>query len=143
MVSVRKIVNQKELKQAFLIREEVFVKEQKVAPEEEYDQYEDTSTHFLAYDADGKPCGTARWRQTDKGIKLERFAVLKQFRGTGVGRLLVQTVLRDIEGDPNVSPQMIYMHAQTPAIPFYQKLGFKTLGEEFEECGIKHYEMAR
>ncbi|MFP4090514.1 MAG: GNAT family N-acetyltransferase [Cyclobacteriaceae bacterium] len=143
MISVNKVVNQEELDQAFRIREEVFVHEQKVSPEEEYDQYEKTSTHFIAYDAEGRACGTARWRQTDKGIKLERFAVLKPFRKTGIGRLLLQTMLRDIEEDPNVEQQKIYMHAQTHAVDFYRKFGFETVGEEFDECGIMHYQMMR
>ncbi len=143
MIEVRKAVNQEELKDAFKIREEVFVREQNVSREEEYDRYDKTSTHFVAYDAEGRPCGTARWRQTDSGIKLERFAVLKAYRGQGIGALLLKNVLHDIEEDPNVSEQKIYMHAQSSAVGFYKKYGFEPLGDEFLECGIKHYEMAR
>lgn len=140
MVTVRKITQQQDLEKAFQIREEVFVIEQEVAPEEEYDEYEDTSTHFLALDADSNPCGTARWRKTDNGIKLERFAVLKKFRGTGVGRLLVSSVLEDIEKNEDKEP-IIYMHAQSHAISFYKKFGFAKEGKEFDECGIMHFKM--
>ena len=143
MVTVRKITDQKELKEAFSIREEVFVVEQRVSREDEYDQFEDISTHFLARDADDNPCGTARWRKTDRGYKLERFAVLKEYRGTGVGRLLVQRVLQDIESDQPKKELEIYMHAQTHAIPFYQSLGFEKVGDEFEECDIKHFTMVK
>lgn len=140
-LTVRKATNPSELRHAFQIRETVFVKEQQVAPEDEYDQYEDSSTHLIVYDAEEKPCGTARWRQTDQGIKLERFAVLRSHRGQGVGRLLLETILWDIEEDPNANQQPIYLHAQTPAVGFYEKFGFDAVGEEFEECNIKHYEM--
>lgn len=143
MIEVRKVVNQTELQDALKIREEVFVKEQGVAPEDEYDRYDTTSAHFVAYNALGQPCGTARWRQTGTGIKLERFAVLKPYRRTGIGALLLKSILRDIEEDPNVSEQKIYMHAQTTAIGFYKKFGFEPVGEEFLECGIKHFEMVR
>lgn len=140
MVTVKKIAQQQDLEKAFQIREEVFVIEQEVAPEEEYDAYEDTSTHFLALDADNNPCGTARWRKTDHGIKLERFAVLKKLRGTGVGRLLVSSVLEDIEKNEG-KESIVYMHAQSHAISFYKKFGFVKEGEEFDECGIMHFKM--
>lgn len=143
MIKVRKVVNEKELKDALKVREEVFVKEQGVSPEDEYDAYDENSTHFIAYDEDGTPCGTARWRQTDNGIKLERFAVLRQYRKNGIGSLLLKHVLYDIEEDPNVGQQKIYMHAQATAVEFYKKLGFELVSDEFTECGIKHFEMAR
>ena len=140
-LTIRKATNPDELRHAFQIRETVFVKEQHVSPEEEYDKYDESATHLIVYDAEGTPCGTARWRHTSKGIKLERFAVLRSHRGQGVGRLLLKTALWDIEEDPNVSQQLVYLHAQTPAVDFYKKFGFDQVGEEFEECDIKHYEM--
>ncbi len=143
MIKVRKVVNEQELQLVFNIRKEVFVKEQKVSEEEEYDEYEHTSTQFLAVAEDGTPCGTARWRKTDNGIKLERFAVLKNYRHSGVGQHLMYAILTDIEEDPNISQQKIYMHAQTTAIDFYKKLGFEVVGNEFEECNIRHFVMER
>ncbi len=140
-LTIRKATNPEELRHAFQIRETVFVKEQGVSPEDEYDEYDESATHLVVYDAEGLPCGTARWRETDHGIKLERFAVLDSHRRQGVGRLLLETTLLDIEEDPNVSQQPIYLHAQTPAVAFYSKFGFDQVGEEFEECRIKHYEM--
>lgn len=143
MAKVRKVVNKHELQQAFKIREEVFIKEQKVSHEEEFDEYEESSTHFLAFDKDNNPCGTARWRATDCGIKLERFAVLKGCRKTGIGQSIMSAMLEDIENDPNVSQQKIYMHAQTTAIDFYKKFGFEVIGDEFIECDIKHFTMEK
>lgn len=123
------------LQQAFAIRHEVFVIGQNCPAELERDR-EEESTHFLATVND-KPAGAARWRKTDNGYKLERFAVLDQFRGFGVGQALVKAVLNDLPVDAHY----IYLHAQTPAVPLYLKSGFETEGEEFEEAGIKHFKM--
>ncbi len=143
MTEVRKAVNAKEMEAALKIREAVFVQEQGVPREEEYDDHDKNATHFVAYDAQNKPCGTARWRQTRTGIKLERFAVLPPYRKTGVGTALLKSLLYDIEEDPNVTEQKIYMHAQASAVGFYRKFGFEPVGDEFDECGIKHFEMVR
>jgi predicted GNAT family N-acyltransferase len=82
--------------------------------------------------------GHARWRKTDKGYKLERFAVLSKFRG-GVGQSLVKAVLADLPADADY----IYLHAQTPAVSLYEKFGFEKSGPKFEEAGIKHYKMVK
>ncbi len=116
--------------------------EQEVTPEEEYDDFEQESTHFLAL-ADGVPAGTARWRFTPKGIKLERFAVLKSMRGKGVGQALVQAVLADIEIEDESKGKRLYMHAQLPAVALYEKFGFQRVGDIFKECDIEHYKMER
>lgn len=139
-ISVQKVLNKEQLDRVFQIREEVFVIEQEVDPAEEYDEFEATSVHFLAK-LDGDPAGTARWRFTDKGIKLERFAVLKPMRGKGVGQALVKAVLEDIGRQPESKGKKCYMHAQLDAIPLYAKFGFKQVGEMFEECNILHYKM--
>jgi predicted GNAT family N-acyltransferase len=96
MIEVRKIETPQEQAIAHKIREEVFVKEQNVPFAEEYDEYEQTSVHFLAF-YEGKPCGTARWRFTENGIKLERFAVLKEFRNKKVGKAILEAVLENIK----------------------------------------------
>lgn len=125
---------------AFAIREEVFVKEQRVAAEEEFDEFEDTSHHFVALDDTDQPVGSARWRFTDKGIKLERFTTKKNMRGKGIGTAIVQAVMDDIA--LNAQPgTFLYMHAQLPAVPLYLKFGFQKRGEQFDECGIMHYLM--
>jgi predicted GNAT family N-acyltransferase len=140
-MKVQLIESEEELKQAFLIRQRVFVEEQKVAPEEEYDEFETSARHFLAYTSDGQACGTARWRYTDKGIKLERFAVLPEFRSKGVGQALVQAVVDDISTQPEAQGKMRYLHAQLTAVGLYERFGFKKKGDQFDECGILHYMM--
>ncbi len=121
---------------AFEIRRKVFVAEQQVSREEEYDQFENSSTHYLVYD-DEKPVGTARWRKTDKGIKLERFAVLKELRNSGAGTAILNKVLEDVIP----LKEKIYLHAQITAINFYLKAGFVIEGDEFVEANIRHYKM--
>lgn len=141
-MEVRKVTTDNELQQAFQIREKVFVQEQQVAPEEEYDEYEASATHYLAYSKDNTACGTARWRETRNGIKLERFAVLAPYRGQGAGATILHQMLVDIDKSEQAN-QLIYLHAQITAIPFYERFGFKKIGDEFEECNIKHFQMIR
>ena len=134
-IQVRRVNNPGDLEKVFAIRRKVFVIEQNFPPELEW-EFEDESTHFLAT-VDDTPAGAARWRKTDKGYKLERFAVLQEFRGLGVGQELVKTVLADLP----VDAMYVYLHAQIQPIGLYQKLGFETTGPEFEEAGIRHYKM--
>lgn len=139
-IRVEKITDKAAFDQAVQIRKTVFVIEQKVDPNDEYDQFEETSHHFLAK-LDGKPAGAARWRMTEKGIKLERFAVLKEFRGKGIGQALVSAVLEDLRSYPLSEGQVVYLHAQLSAVSLYSKFGFRPIGDLFEECNIQHYKM--
>lgn len=134
-IKVRQVSNDADLEKVFAIRRQVFVLEQNCPPELEW-EFEDVSTHFLATVND-TPAGAARWRKTNNGYKLERFAVLPEFRGFGVGQELVKTLLNDLPADATY----VYLHAQIQAMNLYQKPGFKAIGPEFEEAGIKHYKM--
>jgi predicted GNAT family N-acyltransferase len=138
--TVEKVTDKLALELVFKIREQVFVKEQQVNADDEYDEFEPNSNHFLAK-IDDIPVGTARWRLTDKGVKLERFAVLEEARGNGVGQALVASVLADIDADPMTKGKTKYLHAQLPAVSLYEKFGFQRVGEMFEECNIQHYKM--
>ena len=140
MIIVLPISNPADLQSAFAIRRQVFVEEQHVDAREEYDEFEESSTHFLAR-ADGTPCGTARWRRTSNGVKLERFAVLANFRRLGVGKALVKTVLDDVFSQQPEPIERIYLHAQVTAMPLYDGFGFVPVGPMFEEAGIQHYKM--
>ncbi len=84
---VNKVKNKEELEKVFAVRKTVFVDEQNCPPELEWEN-EEESTHFLA-EINGEPCGACRWRKTEAGYKLERFAVLKAFRGKRIGQALV------------------------------------------------------
>lgn len=138
MFSVKKFsTTQKNLASiAFDIRNKVFVEEQKVDREEEYDSHEDESHHFLLMKHE-QPIGTARWRFTNNGIKLERFAVLKEHRNNGAGSFLVNEVLKDVLPHK----KNIYLNAQVSAISVYARAGFVKEGEMFSEANIDHYKM--
>lgn len=134
---VQKALCKAELEKVFAIRKIVFVDEQGCPPELEYEN-EDVSVHFLALSGH-KPCGACRWRKTDAGYKLERFAVLKEFRGMGVGRALIATALSDLPSDA----KYIYLNAQLDAMSLYHKFGFIAEGDQFEEAGIQHFKMVK
>ncbi|WP_151087453.1 GNAT family N-acetyltransferase [Hymenobacter baengnokdamensis] len=141
MTTVHKITDLRDLDAAFTIREKVFVGEQNVPADAEYDQHDRAATtrHYLAH-VDGQPAGAARWRPTEQGVKLERFAVLPGFRNHGVGEALVHQVLADVRAEASDAAQ-VYLHAQLRAIPLYERTGFRKVGELFEECAIQHYKM--
>jgi len=121
---------------AFDIRNKVFVIQQKVDPKLEYDDYEESAIHYLAYN-ENTPVATARWRHTENGIKLERFATLKEYRNKGIGAAILKEVLKDV----HPQPATIYLHAQLPAVKFYEKYGFVKEGEIFYEANMAHYKM--
>jgi predicted GNAT family N-acyltransferase/mannose-6-phosphate isomerase-like protein (cupin superfamily) len=125
------------------IRTKVFIEEQACPPEEEWDDYESVATHLLGCVYD-RPIATARWREyVWKGepvAKLERFAILKEYRGFGYGRDLVQWTIQQAE-NAGFSRQLI--HAQAHLEKFYNTLGFVAFGEPFDEAGIPHLKMIR
>ncbi len=132
---MKPVESDKELKAVHDIRKIVFVKEQGVSERIEIDEHETDSTHIIAT-MDDKPVGTARWRRTDIGIKLERFAVLKEYRGYAVGKKLVEFCI-----NAHVDSHTVYLNAQTSVIEFYTKYGFQTTGPEFMEADIPHVKM--
>lgn len=121
--------------QAVDIRKKVFVEEQGVDPNLEYDQ-EENAVHFLLLE-DNLPIACARYRYTNKGIKFERFAVLKSKRGLNYGSLILTFMLNSLK----TSKEIIYLHAQIQVVSFYEKYGFRAIGSSFFEAGIEHLEM--
>ena len=142
LIKVLRVNSDEELKQAQQIRYEVFVIGQNVPAEEEIYQFEDDCHHFLAF-YDNKPSGAARWRITPAGVKLERFAVLEEFRSKGIGSALVNAVLEDISLQPDTKGKQLYLNSQISAMPLYQKFGFVKEGAMFQECDIDHYTMKK
>lgn len=117
------------------IRDEVFVKEQKVPQSLEWDGMDDTAHHFLAIASTGARIGCARLLPTGQ---IGRMAVLKSSRGKGVGRLLLDAC---IEKAKSLGISRATLHAQMHAAEFYRKAGFLPVGAEFLEAGIPHQEM--
>lgn len=127
---------EKELfKQAFRIRTVVFTEEQNVPPSLEYDGEDENCTHFLLF-LNKNPIATARIRKVCEGIKLERFAVLKDFRNQQIGKILLNYIC-DFVSENN----LLWLNSQEPAVDFYRRHGFTIIGESFYEAGIKHYKM--
>ena len=94
-IKVRVVENGAEMEIVRAIRHKVFIVEQNVPQHVEVDQFEESAKYLLAT-LDGQFVGTARWRKTTKGIKLERFAVLQEKRTYGVGRALVEFILEQV-----------------------------------------------
>lgn len=128
--------DKKNIDMAFDIRRKVFVIEQEVEEREEYDEFEPTSIHYLVF-VNEIAVGTARWRITENGIKLERFAVLKEYRNAKAGRTVLLKVLEDVKP----LGKKIYLNAQVTAMKFYEREGFVSEGDIFLECNIRHYRM--
>jgi len=135
MIQILKINSQEDLQKAIAIRDEVFVKGQNVPAHLEHEN-DDVAHHFLAV-FNSKPAGAARWRKTEAGYKLERFAVLPEARGNGIAAAMINAVLNDIPKDANY----IYLNAQLEAVPLYERAGFAKEGLQFEEAGIAHFKM--
>ena len=132
--NIQLVKTEEDYKRVLTIRRTVFIEEQNV-PESLEIENEDESFHVLALSGD-IPTGTGRWRKTSEGYKLERFAVLKEFRTKGIGRDIVKFVLNQIP-----SQDMIYLHAQESVIKFYKDLGFTIIGSTFIEADIVHAKM--
>jgi len=118
------------------IREQVFIAEQGVTPELEWDGEDANAIHFLALD-ENWPIGTARL-STDGHIS--RVCVLKDWRGLGVGEKILQAVI--VEAERRGLKQQ-RLSAQVQATDFYQKQGFLIASEEFLDAGIAHVDMLR
>lgn len=138
MTEVRVVESMAEREDAYAVRRTVFVDEQGVDEELEYDEHEDHATHFVAYDGD-EPVGAARLREPEDGLgKVERVAVLESRREQGVGEALMRAVEAEARAGGMTK---LKLHSQTRAAGFYRSVGYERRGEEFEEAGIPHVKM--
>lgn len=116
------------------IRETVFIREQSVPPELEWDEYDRKALHLLAFD-NGQPIATARLLA---GGKIGRMAVLPSWRRQGVGTALLK---RLIDAARRQGLESVHLAAQVAAIPFYERLGFVVTSEIYDDAGIPHRDM--
>lgn len=135
VINIKTATTKKDKDKCFSIRRNVFVNEQNILEKIEFDDESIDATYFIAQ-YKNIYVGTARYRLTDFGIKLERFAVLKSYRNLGVGKQLALYILNSIKNQ-----KLIYLHAQETVINFYSKLGFKKSGSQFFEAEIPHQKM--
>ncbi|HEX5755344.1 MAG TPA: GNAT family N-acetyltransferase [Arenimonas sp.] len=119
------------------VRETVFVVEQQVPVEEEWDELDPRCYHVIARDNGNQPIGTGRLTPEHK---IGRMAVMKDWRGKGVGDALMRALVEEAQrrGWSDVS-----LNAQVQAQPFYARHGFEPYGERFMEAGIEHQAMRR
>jgi predicted GNAT family N-acyltransferase len=137
IIRVKGVSSKQELKKAFDIRMRVFVKEQGVPQEIEMDNDDARASHFLALHG-RKAIGTARVVMRRGSAKIGRMAVLKSYRGKGVGAKLLQQAIAVARRH---GAQKIYLHAQIPVIGFYGAMRFRCVGPVFQEAGIPHRKM--
>ncbi|MGV0035050.1 MAG: GNAT family N-acetyltransferase [Candidatus Azotimanducaceae bacterium WSBS_2022_MAG_OTU7] len=119
------------------IRHLVFIVEQKVPKDEEWDGKDEESWHWLATDTNDAPIGTARLLPDGQ---IGRMAVLSNYRKFGVGAALLEQA---VEKARHLGFSSVFLNAQTHALGFYEKAGFVAEGEEFQEADIAHYRMTQ
>ncbi|PCG82669.1 GNAT family N-acetyltransferase [Streptomyces sp. WZ.A104] len=148
--STRRAVEESDLAACFQVRKDVFVGEQNVPEEIEYDAHDATAVHVLAVAPDGTALGTGRLLHGEAASgrtggdltvgSLGRLAVTRGARGLGVGAALVRA-LEDEAGRLGLAA--VDLHAQTHALGFYERLGYVAYGPEFPDAGIPHRAMRR
>jgi len=129
--------NKKQREDAYSVRKIVFIDEQNVPPEEEIDEFEEQSTHFVLYD-EGKPVGAGRFREMNGYGKVERICVLSSYRGKGAGKLIMEKI-HELASTSNI--KRLKLNAQEHAIPFYENLGYTVVSDTFLDAGIPHKTM--
>lgn len=128
-----------ELVDHYLIRKLVFIDEQKVSYEEEFDLEEKMRIPFVLY-LDNKPIGAARINPKHEYAKIERVCILKEYRKHGYGYKLMEYLIDYCKA---LGYMEIQLGAQTTALGFYEKLGFIKFGDEFLDANISHYKMKK
>lgn len=138
-MKVIKVTTENELQQAFDIRREVFVKEQHVPLEIELDEYDQTAVHFIGLEGD-QVVAAGRFRIINDHGKLERICVHKDYRHQSLGKQMIAEMEKELT---NQHIHHAELHAQTHALGFYRKLGYKVVSEEFMDAGIPHVSMVK
>ncbi|MFK4147574.1 GNAT family N-acetyltransferase [Streptomyces sp. NPDC004065] len=134
----------------FAVRKQVFVAEQGVPEDIEYDALDAVAVHVLAVREDGLPLGTGRLLHGEAAAdrtggdlsvgSLGRLAVAQEARGLGVGAALVRAIE---DAARALGLTAVDLHAQTHALGFYERLGYEAYGPEFPDAGIAHRAMRR
>jgi len=123
------------------IRTAVFVQEQRIPAEMEWDAADESCTHAVAYNRFGMPLATGRLLEHVPGVaKIGRMAVSQTMRGSRIGRAVLDGLMRAAR---ERADREVILHAQMTAAPFYARAGFTQRGPVFEEAGIPHVEMVR
>ncbi|MFC8227384.1 GNAT family N-acetyltransferase [Streptomyces sp. NPDC057287] len=148
--STRRALGESDLAACFQVRKDVFVGEQQVPEEIEYDAHDATAVHVVAVAADGSTLGTGRLLHGEAAAdrtggdpavgSLGRLAVTREARGLGVGAALVRAIEEEAR---TLGLAAVDLHAQTHALGFYERLGYRAYGPEFPDAGMPHRAMRR
>ncbi|MGE8033599.1 GNAT family N-acetyltransferase [Lysinibacillus sp. KCTC 33748] len=140
MYNVKIVETAKEHEDAFAVRKQVFVEEQGVPLHLECDAEDASATHFIMYE-DNDPVGAARLRNiVDDAAKIERVCILQDQRGKKLGALIMKEMEKYAI---SINKKKLKLHAQSYAIPFYEKLGYAVTSPEFMDAGIPHRAMEK
>jgi predicted GNAT family N-acyltransferase len=140
MTEVRPARDAAEVRAALDLRHEVFVVEQHVPVEEEYDEHDDTALHLVAVEDDGRIVATARVVMDGATAKLGRVAVAQEARRRGIASRLIE------HSEAHARAQgatRIALAAQTGALPLYEKAGYTAYGERFMDANLEHLMMQK
>lgn len=130
----------KEYQDALSVRTNVFVKEQQIPVEIEVDENEANAVHLVLYNEQEQPIAAGRYRVVDGLAKAERICVLASERGTGAGAKIMEAL--EHHAAEQVLPA-VKLSAQAHAIPFYEKIGYHAITEEYLEQNIPHKMMKK
>ena len=124
---------------AAALRTEVFVEEQEIPQELEWDEHDAKALHALVRNKLGQPVATGRLLQPQPRLaQIGRMAVSKALRGGNLGRMVIEAL---VDAARQRGDHQVILHAQCSAEGFYRRLGFKAHGEVFQDAGIDHIEM--
>lgn len=139
-LEIKKVSYLQETSAIKYIRTKVFQEEQKISSSLEFDGLDETAIHLLAY-VKNNPVGTARIRKiTEHEAKIERLAVIKEFRKQKIGKKLMEAALKILAIDHY---EIVVVHAQEYIKNLYVQLGFEQIGATFAEAGIAHVKMIK
>ncbi|MEH7349787.1 GNAT family N-acetyltransferase [Gottfriedia acidiceleris] len=138
-MSIRTIVaaTDASIQDALKVRVEVFVEEQQISRELEFDGLDEECIHFVSYDGE-QPIAAGRLRLIESTGKVQRICVLSNYRGKKIGNEIMYLIHKTAK---EKGLNQLVLHAQESAIPFYEKLGYAISSEIFFEAGIPHAEM--
>ncbi len=137
MITASIIPGQGDKSLAFAIRQKVFVEEQGFCQQTEFDEVDDTALHAVVCD-DGQPAATARLYQKDGTFHIGRVAVLPAFRRRGMGEVAMRLLMLKAR---ELGASEVALGAQVQAQGFYEKLGFLSTGDLYDDEGVPHVRM--
>ena len=123
------------------LRTAVFVEEQNIPADMEWDEDDRGALHAVAFNRLRMPVATGRLLQPSPGVgQIGRMAVHQAVRGSRIGRSVLDALVEAARGRGDTE---VVLHAQTSAMAFYARAGFALRGEVYEEAGIPHVDMTR